>query len=129
MADKTNVDEPLERVMNQLAESVLAQSDEAILAETSEAGVDTARDAEQTRLALRQAAKLFNDVNVRLSSLGHIIDSNDWRRGQRGYHTTCVSCGSFVSFIATTGEMRGDALDGACLDRDQHASRRREGRR
>jgi hypothetical protein len=129
MADKNNHDERLEVVMNQLAESVLAQSNEAILAETSEAGVDTQGEAEQTRFVLRQAAKLFNDVNTRLSSLGHIINSNDWRRGQRGYHTTCISCGSFVSFTTTTGEMRGDALDGKCLESEQYAIRRREGLR
>jgi hypothetical protein len=129
MADKKNQEERLEMVMNQLGESVLAQSDAAILAETSEAGFDPQREAEQTRLVLRQAAKLFNDVNVRLSSLGHIINTNDWRRGQRGYQTTCVSCGSFVSFTMTTGEMRGDALDGRCLERDQYAIRRREGSR
>ena len=37
MADKKTHDERLERLMNQLAESVLGLSDEAILAETSEA--------------------------------------------------------------------------------------------
>jgi hypothetical protein len=129
MADKKHQHERLEMVMNQLADSVLAQSDAAILAETSEAGVDPQGEAEQTRLVLRQAAKSFNDVNTRLSSLGHNIDPNDWRRGQRGYHTTCLSCGSFASFTATTGEMRGDALDGICVERDQYAIRRREGSR
>jgi hypothetical protein len=129
MADKKHQHERLEMVMNQLADSVLAQSDAAILAETSEAGVDPQGEAEQTRLVLRQAAKSFNDVNTRLSSLGHNIDPNDWRQGQRGYHTTCLSCGSFASFTATTGEMRGDALDGICVERDQYAIRRREGSR
>src|SRR3954454_23545855 len=98
MADKNNQDERLETVMNQLGDSVLAQSDAAILAETSEAGVDPQQEAEQTRLVLRQAARLFNDVNTRLSSLGHIIDPNDWRPGQRGYQTTCITCGSFATF-------------------------------
>jgi len=129
MADKKNQEERLEMVMNHLGESVLAQSDTAILAETSEAGVDPQVEAEQTRLVLRQAAKLFNDVNTRLSSLGHVIDPNDWRRGQRGYHTTCLTCGSFASFTATTCEMRGDALDGMCVQRDQYAMSRREGSR
>jgi len=129
MADKKNQEERLEMVMNQLGESVLGQSDAAILAETSEAGIDPQQDAEQTRFILRRAAKLFNDVNTRLSSLGHVIDPNDWRHGQRGYHTTCLTCGSFASFTATTGEMRGDALDGICLERDQYAIRRREGAR
>jgi hypothetical protein len=129
MADKKNQEESLEMVMNHLGESVLAQSDTAILAETSEAGVDPQVEAEQTRLVLRQAAKLLNDVNTRLSSLGHVIDPNDWRRGQRGYHATCLTCGSFASFTTTTGEMRGDALDGICLQRDHYAIRRREGSR
>ena len=129
MADKKNQEERLEMVMNHLGESVLAQSDTAILAETSEAGVDPQVEAEQTRLVLRQAAKLFNDVNTRLSSLGHVIDPNDWRRGQRGYHATCLACGSFASFTATTGEMRGNALDGICLQRDHYAIRRRPGSR
>jgi hypothetical protein len=129
MADKKNQEERLEMVMNQLGESVLGQSDAAILAETSEAGVDPQVEAEQTRLVLRQAAKLFNDVNTRLSSLGHVIDPNDWRRGQRGYHTTCLTCGSFASLTAKTGEMRGDALDGMCVQRDQYAMSRREGSR
>jgi hypothetical protein len=129
MADKKNHDERLEILMNQLAESVLGQSDAVILAETSEAGVDPQREAEQTRVVLRQASKLFDDVNMRLSRLGHTINSNDWRRGQRGYHTTCLTCGSFVSFTTTTGEMRGEALDGLCLERDKYAIRRREGSR
>jgi hypothetical protein len=126
MADKKNHDESLETIMNQLAEAVLGQSDAAILAETSEAGVDPRREAEQTRLVLRRASKLFASVNIRLSSLGHTINSKDWHRGHRSYHNTCLTCGSFVSFTAATGEIRGDALDGLCLERDQFAIRRRE---
>jgi hypothetical protein len=129
MADKKNHDEPLEIVMNQFAESVLVQSDAVILAETSESGVDPQPEAEQTRLVLRQASTRFDEVNMRLSSLGHTINPNDWQRGQRGYHTTCLTCGSFVNLTTTTGEMRGDALEGLCLERDQNAVRRREGSR
>jgi hypothetical protein len=129
MADNMNHAERLEILMNQLAESVLSQSNAVILAETSEAGDDPQREAEQTRVVLRQASKLFDDVKMRLSRLGHTINSNDWRRGQRGYHTTCQTCGSFVSFTTTTGEMRGEALDGLCLERDRYAIRRREGSR
>jgi hypothetical protein len=129
MVDKKNHDERLEILMNQLAESVLGQSDAIILAETTEAGVDTQREAEQTRLVLRQALKVLNDVNMRLSSLGHTINSKDWHRGHRGYHNTCLTCGSFVSFTVATGEIRGDALDGLCLDRDQRTIRRREASR
>jgi hypothetical protein len=57
MADKKNHDERLERLMNQLAESMLGLSDEAIVAETIEAGGDTEQEAECTRLVLRQASK------------------------------------------------------------------------
>jgi hypothetical protein len=114
MADKTNHDERLERLMNQLAESVLGLSDEAILAEANEAGADPQREAERTRLVLRQASKVLDDVNNRLSNLGHTINSNDWRRGQRGYHNNCLNCGSSVSFTTATGEMQGEALDGLC---------------
>jgi hypothetical protein len=129
MADKKNQEERLEMVMNHLGESVLAQSDTAILAESREAGVDPQVQAEQTRLVLRQAARLFNDVNTRLSSLGHVIDANDWRLGQRSCHATWLTCGSYASFTATTGEMRGDALDGICLQADHYAIRRRQGSR
>ena len=114
MADKKNYDERLERLMNQLAESVLGLSDEAILAETNEAGADPEQEAERTRFVLRQASKALDNVNKRLSNLGHTINSNDWRRGQAGYHNVCRTCGSFVSFSTATGEMRGEALDAPC---------------
>ena len=126
MTDKKNHDERVERLMNQLAESVLGLSDEAILASTIEAGFDPEQEAERTRLVLRQASKIIDDVNNRLSNLGHTINSNDWYRGHWGYHNTCVTCGSFVSFTAATGEMRGEALDGPCPESDQYAIRRRE---
>jgi hypothetical protein len=129
MPDKKNHDERLEILMNQLAESVLGLSDAAILAETSEARVDLQREAERTRLVLRQASKVLDSVNKRLSNLGHTINSNDWHRGHSGYHNTCVTCGSFVSFTAATGEMRGEALDGLCPESDAYAIRTREASR
>ena len=129
MTDKKNHDERLERLMNQLAESALGLSDEAILAETSEAGADPQQEAERTRLVLRQASKVLDNVNQRLSNLGHTINSNDWWRGQWGYHNICQTCGSFVSFTTATGEMRGDALDGLCPESDQYTIRRREASR
>jgi hypothetical protein len=88
MADKRNHDERLERLMNQLADSVLRLSDEAILAETREVGADLEQEAERTRLVLRQASKALDNVNKRLSNLGHAINSNDWRRGSRVITTT-----------------------------------------
>ena len=57
MADKKNHDERLERLMNQLAESMLGLSDDAVVAETIEAGADAEEEAECTRLVLRQASK------------------------------------------------------------------------
>jgi len=129
MADKKNHDERLERLMNQLAESVLGLSDEAIFAEATEAGADPEEEAERTHLVLRQASKAFNNVHNRLSNLGHAINSNDWRRGQWGYHNNCLDCGSFVTFTTATGEMHGDALDKLCPESDQYTIRRREASR
>jgi hypothetical protein len=111
--------------MDQLAESVLGLSDEAILAETSEAGADPQGEAERTRLVLRQAAKALDNVNKRLSNLGHTINSNDWQAGQWGYHNNCLDCGSLVSFTTATGEMQGEALDEPCPENGQYTIRTR----
>jgi hypothetical protein len=129
MADKQNHNERLERLMNQLAEAVLGLSDETILAGTDEGGSDPEQEAERTRLVLRQASKAIDDVNNRLSNLGHAINSYDWRPGQWGYHNNCLNCGLSVSFTTTTGEMRGDAFDGLCPESDQYTVRRREASR
>jgi hypothetical protein len=129
MVDKKTYDHHLEKVMNRLADSVLGLSDEAVLAETTEAGAEPQREAERTRSVFRQTLKVFDNANKRLCVLGHTIDSNDWHRGHWGYHNTCVTCGSFVSFTAATGEMRGEALDGRCPDNAQYAIGRREASR
>jgi hypothetical protein len=129
MADKKNHGERLERLMNQLAESVLGLSDEAVFAEATEAGADPKEEAERTHLVLRQASKAFNNVHNRLSNLGHALNSNDWRRGQWGYHNNCLNCDSSVSFTTATGEMQGEALDGVCPESDQYTIRRREASR
>lgn len=129
MADKKNHDERLERLMNQLAESVLGLSDEAILAETNEAGADPQREAERTRLVLRQASKGLDNANRRMSNLGHTINLNDWRPGQRGFHNHCRTCGSSVSFTTATGEMQGEAFDAPCPESGQYTIRRREASR
>ncbi len=126
MADKKNHDERVERLMNLLAESVLGLSDEGILAEAGEVGVDSEQEGERTQLVLRQASKALELVNKRLSNLGHTVNSDDWWRGHWGYHNTCVTCGSFVSFTTATGEMRGAALDGLCPEHDQYTIRKRE---
>jgi hypothetical protein len=126
MADKKNHDERMERLMNLLAESVLGLSDEGVLAEAGEIGVDSEQEAERTQLILRQASKALELVNKRLSNLGHTVNSDDWWRGHWGYHNTCVTCGSFVSFTTATGEMRGAALDGLCPENDEYTIRKRE---
>jgi predicted RNA-binding Zn-ribbon protein involved in translation (DUF1610 family) len=129
MADKKNHDERLERLMNQLAESVLGLSDEAVLAETNEAGADPQQEAERTRLVLRQASKALDNVNRRMSNLGHTINSNDWRPVQRAYHNHCRTCGSSLSFSTATGEMQGEAFDAPCPESGQYTIRRREASR
>jgi hypothetical protein len=128
MADKNNHDERLERLMNQLAESVLGLSDEAILAETIESGFDPEQDAERTRLVLRQASKAFDDVNNHLSKLGHTINPNDWRCVEGIYENHCLSCGSLVSFSTTTQRMEGNALDGSCPE-NGYTTKKREASR
>ena len=129
MADKRNHEENLERIMNQLADSVLGLSDEAILAEVSGAGSDPDHEAEQTRLVLRKASQALEDVNRRLSNLGHVIDSNHWRRAYRGYHNKCLNCGSLVSFATPTGEMQGRAVDAPCPQSAQYTIPKREASR
>jgi hypothetical protein len=129
MADKRNHEEHLERIMNQLADSVLGLSDEAILAEVSGAGGDPDGEAELTRMVLRKASQALEDVNRRLSNLGHVIDSNHWRPGHGGYHNKCLNCGSLVSFTTPTGEMQGRAVDAPCPESGQYAIPRREASR
>jgi hypothetical protein len=126
MADKKNHERHL---MNQLADSVLGLSDKAILAETRKVGADPEQEAERTRLVLRLASKALDNVNKRLSNLGHTINSKDWRRDQWSYHNTCVTCGLSVSFTTATGEMQGEALDGLCSESNQYTIRRREASR
>jgi hypothetical protein len=129
MADKKNHNERLERLMNQLAESVLGLSDEAVLAETSEAGADPQQEAERTRLVLRRASKGLDNAHRRMSNLGHTINSNDWQPGQQAYHNHCLNCGSLVSFTTATGEMHGEAFDAPCPESGQYAIHRREASR
>ena len=128
MADKKNHDERLETLMNQLAESVLRLSDEEIFAEVRESGVDPQREAGRTRSVLREASKAFDSVNKRLSNLGHSINSRGWRSGQGSYHNNCLNCGSSVSFTTTTGEMRGEALDGSCSESEYRSRKAASGK-
>jgi hypothetical protein len=123
MTDKKDYGNHLEKLMNQLADSVLGLSDEAICAETSEVGADPEQEGERTRLVLRQASRILDNANNRVSNLGHTINSNDWVQGKWGYRNQCIDCGSFVSFTTATGEVRGDALDRLC-PKNQYEIRR-----
>jgi len=124
MTDKKDYGNHLEKLMNQLADSVLGLSDEVICAETSDIGADPEQEAERTRLVLRQASKTLDNANERVSNLGHTINSNGWVRGKWGYRNRCIDCGSFVSFTTATGEVQGDALDRLCPESNQNEIRR-----
>ena len=91
MADKTNHDERLETMINQLGESVLTLLDEDIRDEVSKAGANPDEEAERTRTVLREALQKLENVNRRLSNLGHTINSNGWYRGRSGYHNTYLN--------------------------------------
>jgi hypothetical protein len=128
MADKKNYDE-LERIMNQLADSVLELSDEAILAEISATGADPQEKAERTHFILRQSSKALEAVNKRLWNLGHSLNPKGWWHEERGYSNSCRDCGLSVSFTTATNEIWGNALIGACPQSAQHAIRKREASR
>jgi hypothetical protein len=74
MPDRKNRDDHLKKITDRLGDSVLELSDETILAETAKAGVDPQREAERTRMVLRQASKGLDDLINRLSELGHNIE-------------------------------------------------------
>jgi len=61
MANKKTDDERLERLMNQLADSVLGLSDDVILAEVREEGEDPDEEAERTRLVLLEVSRAASD--------------------------------------------------------------------
>ena len=75
MTDRINPVEKLERIMEQLAESVLELSDEALVAEITESGSDPQQEAELTRSLLRHAARP-QEVGKRLSNLSETTDSH-----------------------------------------------------
>jgi hypothetical protein len=75
MTDRINPVEKLERIMEQLAESVLELSDEALLAEITESGSDPQQEAELTRSLLRHAARP-QEVGQRLSNVSGTTDSH-----------------------------------------------------
>jgi hypothetical protein len=123
MTHKSNRDYILERIADELADSVLSRADEAFLVE---AGTDTEEEVESTRTVLRAAFRKLENVDRRLSNLGHKIDLDKWHREWFGYSNTCLTCGSLVNFNSKTGEMRGDALHAQCCERGHYTIRRRQ---
>jgi hypothetical protein len=92
MTDRTNHVERLERIMEQLAESVLELSDEALFAEITESGADPEQEVERTRLVLRQAARPQEVEDQRSSNLGDTTNSSIVGR-VKVYQDNCLSCG------------------------------------
>jgi hypothetical protein len=129
MESKKNHDEQLEKIMNQLADSVLELSDEAILAETRETAANPEEEAERTHAVLQQASKALEAVNKRLWRLGHTVNPKHWQQGERGYHNICRHCGLSVNFTMAGNEMWGDALLGSCAESGRHAIRKLYGNR
>jgi hypothetical protein len=129
MADRENHDEQLERIMNQLADSLLELSDEEILTEIRESGADPQQEAERTHAVLREASRALEAVNKRLWSLGHTVNPKYWQQGERGYHNNCRHCGLSVNFTMAGHEMWGDALIGPCPESDNCTIGRREASR
>jgi hypothetical protein len=120
MPENKNSNEGLERIMNQLADSVLALSDEAIVAELKDSGGDPVEEAEKTGNVLRQASRVLDQVTERLSSLGHSVNANYWWRDRSAYHNCCLKCGMSVSFRTKTGEMLGDAVTSPCAAKEEY---------
>jgi hypothetical protein len=105
--------ERLEKVLDYLADSILHESNEATLDEAIETVTDPQAEAEYTRSKLREASKAMHNVNRRLSNLGHIIDSN-WQYMRGEYQSSCLNCGSTLSFKAGSHQSHGEALKTRC---------------
>ena len=113
-ANMQDHEEYLERIMNQLADSVLTLSDEAMIDEVNHDGTDPIAEAERTRTVLRYATESVENLNRRLFNLGHTINSKFWQNVQGMYHNNCMVCGASVSLTISTGETRGRALNESC---------------
>ncbi len=81
MTDRINPVDKLERIMEQLAESVLELSDEALVAEITESGSDPQQEAELTRSLLRHAARP-PELGQRLSNVSEPTDSHYCRKSK-----------------------------------------------
>jgi hypothetical protein len=82
MTDRINDVEKLERIMEQLAESVLELSDEALLSEITESGADPQQEAERTRLVLRDATRRQKEEEPRKPNRGDKANSDFVRTGR-----------------------------------------------
>lgn len=129
MLAEKNLRERLERIMNQLADSVLELPDDAITAEMTQAGANPHEEAERVRLMLRENLKSLEIVRERLSNLGHTINPRYWWSDNRAYHNNCLECGSLVSFTIATNETHGHAFEEPCAGSRAYAvnGRRRNG--
>jgi hypothetical protein len=114
MRSKESYSERLERVMNQLSESILGLSDDDIFAEASAAGHDPQQEATRVRNVLQKSLQVLENVNLCLSNLGHAINPSNWQCEPLAYHNTCLQCGLSVSFTIATAEIRGSAVQRAC---------------
>jgi hypothetical protein len=120
MTHTKNRGDVLERIADELADSVLSHSDEAFLVE----GTNTEEEAESTRIVLREGLRKLENLDRHLLNLGHKIDPDKWHREWFGYSNTCTTCGSLVHFNSKTGEMRGDASHARCAERGHYTFRR-----
>jgi hypothetical protein len=82
MTDRINHVEKLERIMEQLADSVLELSEETLLAEIIESGADPQQEAERTRWVLLRAGRPREVEDERSSNLGDTTNSNCCRTGK-----------------------------------------------
>jgi hypothetical protein len=114
MESENKSSERIERVMNQLSESVLGLSDDDIVAEVTAAGHDPEQEAKRVRNVLQKPLQAFEKVNLCLSNLGHTISASNWQSGPLAYHNTCLHCGLPVSVTVATAEIQGSAVHKAC---------------
>jgi hypothetical protein len=82
--EQTNHVERLERIIEQLADSVLELPDEELLAEITESGLDPQQEADLTRFLLRQVVRQPEVENKRLSSRRDTRNSNYWHTPKEG---------------------------------------------
>jgi len=118
MGPKKKYSERIERVVNQLSESVLGLSDDDILAEVSAAGLDPEQEAKRVRNVLEKPLQTLEKVNLCLSNLGHTINPSNWYCGPLAYYNTCLHCGLSVSVTIATAEIRGSAVQRICRASD-----------